>query len=126
MNPSSVAAGEARQRMPSNETSYHMTPDEFRRHGHTAVDWVANYMENVESYPVVSKAQPGQIRSSLPVSPPTHGESFETILKDVNELILPGLTHWQSPNFFAFFPANASGPAILGELLSAGLAVHGM
>jgi aromatic-L-amino-acid decarboxylase len=103
-----------------------MTPDEFRRHGHTAVDWVANYMENVESYPVVSKAQPGQIRSSLPVSPPTHGESFETILKDVNELILPGLTHWQSPNFFAFFPANASGPAILGELLSAGLAVQGM
>jgi len=112
--------------MSNTETSYHMTPDEFRRYGRAVVDWVANYMETVESYPVTSKVEPGQIRASLPPGPPAHGEPFEAILKDIGDLILPGVTHWQSPNFFAFFPANASGPAILGELVSAGLGVQGM
>jgi aromatic-L-amino-acid decarboxylase len=106
--------------------SYHMTPDEFRRYGRAVVDWIADYYERVESLPVLSQVQPGQIRATLPPAPPTHGETFETMLKDVDDLILPGLTHWQSPNFFAFFPANASGPAILGDLLSSGLAVQGM
>ena len=112
--------------MSDSETSYHMTPDEFRRYGRAVVDWVANYMENVESFPVMSKVEPGQIRASLPLEQPAQGVPFDAILKDMGDLILPGLTHWQSPNFFAFFPANASGPAILGELLSAGLGVQGM
>ncbi len=75
---------------------------------------------------MLSKVQPGEIREALPSSPPVDGEPFESILRDVDAAILPGVTHWQSPNFFAFFPANASGPAILGELLSAGLGVQGM
>jgi aromatic-L-amino-acid decarboxylase len=110
----------------SEGTSYHMTPDQFRQYGRAVVDWIADYYERIESFPVLSQAQPGQIRASLPPDPPQQGEPFEDILRDVDDLILPGITHWQSPNFFAFFPANASGPSILGELLSAGLGVQGM
>ena len=106
--------------------NYHMTPEEFRRHGRQVVDWIADYYENIESMPVLSQSKPGQTRAPLPRHPPDDGETFEAILKDVGDIILPGVTHWQSPNFFAFFPANASGPAILGELLSAGLGVQGM
>jgi aromatic-L-amino-acid decarboxylase len=108
------------------EKSFHMTAQEFRRHGRAVVDWIADYWQRVESLPVLSKVQPGEIREALPSSPPVDGEPFESILRDVDAAILPGVTHWQSPNFFAFFPANASGPAILGELLSAGLGVQGM
>jgi len=103
-----------------------MTPEEFRRHGHTVVDWIADYYARIESLPVLSRAKPGQIRGSLPPEPPASGEAFETILHDVEKLILPGITHWQSPNFYAFFPGNASGAAILGDLLSSGLGVQGM
>jgi aromatic-L-amino-acid decarboxylase len=103
-----------------------MTPDEFRRHGHTVIDWIADYYQKIESYPVLSQAKPGQIRASLPAAAPAHGESFDAILADVEKLILPGITHWQSPNFFAFFPCNASAPAILGDLLSSGFGVQGM
>jgi aromatic-L-amino-acid decarboxylase len=110
----------------STEASLHMTPDEFQRWGHAVVDWVADYQRRVESLPVCSPAQPGQIRASLPPDPPSRGETFDAILADVEKLILPGITHWQSPNFFAFFPANTSGPSVLGELLSAGLGVQGM
>ncbi len=110
----------------SDEKSFHMTPDEFRRYGYAVVDWIADYYRRIESFPVLSRVEPGQVRASLPSEPPIYGEPFEAMLKDVEELILPGLTHWQSPNFFAFFPANASAPAILGELLSAGLGVQGM
>ncbi len=106
--------------------SFHMTPEEFRRYGRAVVDWIADYYERVESLPVMSQAKPGQIRASLPSGPPLQGEDFDAILQDVDKLILPGITHWQSPNFFAFFPANSSGPSILGELLSAGLGVQGM
>jgi aromatic-L-amino-acid decarboxylase len=112
--------------MSDSERSYSMTPDEFRRYGRAVVDWIANYIETVESFPVMSKVEPGQIRAQLPPDPPVQGEPFEAILKDIRDKILPGVTHWQSPNFFAFFPANTSGPAILGELLSAGLGVQGM
>ncbi len=103
-----------------------MTPEEFRRHGKAIVDWIADYYERVESLPVMSQAKPGQIRASLPKGAPQKGESFETMLKDVDRLILPGITHWQSPNFFAFFPSNTSFPSIMGEMLSAGLGVQGM
>jgi aromatic-L-amino-acid decarboxylase len=103
-----------------------MTPEEFRRHGHAVVDWIADYMRRVEDLPVLSRVVPGAIRAQLPEHPPADGEPFETILADVDRIILPGITHWQSPNFFAYFPANSSGPAILGELLAAGLGVQGM
>src|SRR5713101_4173371 len=110
----------------ATEKSFHMTPDEFRRHGHAVVDWIADYYTRIESFPVLSRAEPGQIRASLPVDPPAQGESFPTILADIEKLILPGVTHWQSPNFYAYFPSNASGPGILGDLLSSGLGVQGM
>ncbi len=108
------------------ETSFHMAPGEFRRWGHAVVDWLAEYQARVERMPVLSQSKPGQIRAALPPGPPQHGEDFATILSDVERVILPGITHWQSPNFFAYFPANNSGPSILGELLSAGLGVQGM
>jgi len=110
----------------SDEKSFHMTPDEFRRYGHAVVDWIADYQTRIESFPVLSQAKPGQIRASLPANPPVHGESFDAMLQDVDRLILPGITHWQSPNFFAYFPCNASGPGILGDLLSSGFGVQGM
>jgi len=108
------------------QKSYHMSPEEFRKWGRAVVDWIAGYQERVESFPVLSRAAPGEVRASLPPRPPEKPESFERILMDVEEKILPGVTHWQSPNFFGFFPANSSGPAILGELLCAGLGVQGM
>ena len=112
--------------MESPDKSFHMTTDEFRRYGKAVVDWIADYYDRLESLPVLAKVLPGQIRASLPAEPPLRGESFDAILPDIEKLILPGVTHWQSPNFFAFFPANASAPSILGELLSAGLGVQGM
>src|SRR5258708_25332827 len=110
----------------SNDRSFHMTPAEFRRWGHAVIDWVAEYQEGVERLPVLAQTAPGEIRKRLPVEPPLEGESFGAILADMETVILPGITHWQSPNFFAYFPANNSGPSILGELLSAGLGVQGM
>jgi aromatic-L-amino-acid decarboxylase len=103
-----------------------MPPEEFRRWGHALVDWIAEYHQRVGELPVLSAARPGDLRAALPAHPPAQGEAFDAILRDVDRLIVPGLTHWQSPNFFAFFPANTSGPSILGELLSAGLGVQGM
>ncbi len=110
----------------ADNKSYHMTPDEFRRYGRAVVDWIADYWEQVDSLPVLSRVEPGQVKNSLPAHPPAQGEDFEAVLKDVDELVLPGITHWQSPNFYAYFPANISGPAVLGDLLSSGLGVQGM
>jgi aromatic-L-amino-acid decarboxylase len=106
--------------------AFHMSPEEFRRWGHAVVDWIADYHRRVGELPVLSQVKPGDIRAALPPCAPEQGESFDAMLRDVDRLILPGITHWQSPNFFAFFPANTSGPSILGELLSAGLGVQGM
>ena len=109
-----------------NPPSFHMTAEEFRRHGKEVVDWIADYYERVESLPVLSQVKPGEIRASLPAHAPQQGESFRAMLSDIDRLIMPGITHWQSPNFFAYFPANTSAPSILGEMLSAGLGVQGM
>jgi aromatic-L-amino-acid/L-tryptophan decarboxylase len=109
-----------------DEKSYHMTAEEFRRHGRAVVDWVADYWQRVETLPVLSRAKPGEVRAALPVAPPERGEPFDAVLSDLERVILPGITHWQSPSFFAYFPCNGSGPAVLGELLSAGLGVQGM
>jgi aromatic-L-amino-acid decarboxylase len=103
-----------------------MTPDDFRRWGNEAVEWVARYMERIEDFPVLSRVNPGDIRRALPAHPPAVGEPFGEVLRDLDSVILPGITHWQSPNFFGYFPANGSGPSILGELISAGLGVQGM
>jgi aromatic-L-amino-acid decarboxylase len=103
-----------------------MTPEELRRYGKELVDWIADYQEKVESFPVLSRVQPGEIRKRLPSHPPETGESFEAMMRDVEDIVLPGITHWQSPSFFAYFPSNSSGPSILGELLSAGLGIQGM
>ncbi len=110
----------------NEDKSFHMDIKEFRRYGKAVVDWIADYYEKVENFPVLSQVEPGKVRASLPLAPSLDGESFQTILEDVEKIILPGITHWQSPNFFAFFPANTSGPSILGEMLSAGLGVQGM
>jgi aromatic-L-amino-acid decarboxylase len=110
----------------SEPKSFHMSPEEFRRQGHAVVDWIADYHSRIESFPVLSRAKPGEIRSMLPAKPPEQGEPFDQILGDMERVVLPGITHWQSPNFYAYFPSNSSGPAILGELLSAGLGVQGM
>lgn len=104
----------------------HMSPEEFREHGHRLIDWIADYHTRVASYPVLSQVTPGAIRAQLPSAAPGTAEDFAAMLADVERVIVPGLTHWQSPNFFAYFPANTSGPSILGELLAAGLGVQGM
>jgi aromatic-L-amino-acid decarboxylase len=103
-----------------------MTPEQFRQYGRDMVDWIAKYYEDIETLPVLSQVKPGEIRQKLPGAAPQEAEDFAAILRDVDRVILPGVTHWQSPNFFAYFPANASGPAILGDLLSSALGVQGM
>jgi aromatic-L-amino-acid/L-tryptophan decarboxylase len=109
-----------------NAKSFHMKPEEFRRRGRQVVDWIADYMERVESMPVLSRVEPGEIRAKLATAPPETGEPFDAMLRDLDDVVLPGITHWQSPRFFAYFPANASGPSILGDLVASGLGVQGM
>ena len=105
-----------------------MSPDEFRNNGRRVVDWIAQYWERIETLPVLSQVSPGQVRASLPAHPPQSGSgrSLDTMMAELDELVMPGITHWQHPGFLAYFPANASGPSILGDLLSSGLGVQGM
>ena len=103
-----------------------MTPQQFRKEGKKVIDWIADYYENIESYPVLSQVKPGDVKNSLPDSPPEKGENLDEMMRDLDEKIMPGITHWQSPNFFAYFPSNTSFPAILGDLISSGLGVQGM
>jgi aromatic-L-amino-acid decarboxylase len=108
-----------------------MTPAEFRQLGHQMVDWIASYMERVETLPVLSQSAPGDTTAKLPLHAPESGferplQDWNTIFADLDNILLPGLTHWQSPNFYAFFPCNASGPAILAEFLAAGVNVNPM
>src|SRR3989442_2437625 len=103
-----------------------MTPEQFRHAGRRTIDWIAHYLETIERPPVLSRVARGEIRRRLPPRAPERGEPFDAILQDLDDVILPGITHWQSPNFFAYFPANASPPAILGDLVSSGLGVQGM
>ncbi|MEP6598223.1 MAG: pyridoxal-dependent decarboxylase [Actinomycetota bacterium] len=103
-----------------------MTPDQFREYGRQVIDWIADYYERLESLPVRSPVQPGDVRAALPAAPPERGEPFAAVLRDLEEVILPGITHWQHPSFFAYFPANASGPAILGDLIASGIGAQGM
>ncbi len=103
-----------------------MDKNTFRKHGHEIVDWIADYFESVRHYPVRSRARPGDIMSKLPKEPPAGGEEMEVILKDFRDIILPGMTHWQHPGWFAYFPANNSPASVLGEMLTAGLGAQCM
>ncbi|MDO9579986.1 MAG: aminotransferase class I/II-fold pyridoxal phosphate-dependent enzyme [Bacteroidales bacterium] len=103
-----------------------MTPDEFRKHAHELVEWMAGYMENVENYPVKSSIEPGEIFNKIPDTPPSHSEPFETLIKEFDEILMPGISHWQNPNFFAYFPANTSPPSILAEMIIATLGTQCM
>jgi len=103
-----------------------MTPEEFRRIGHRVIDWIADYRANLGQRPVLSRNAPGDVRSRLPASPPETGESLDALLRDMDETILPGLTHWQHPAFHAYFPANATLASTIGDFLSTGLGVIGL
>ncbi len=111
---------------PSKPPPYHMSSDDFRRYGYEVIDWVADYMDSVEDRPITPAIEPGEIRSMLPDAAPEKPEAFDAILRDLDEIVMPGITHWQSPGWFAYFPANTSPPSILGELVTAGLGVQGM
>lgn len=103
-----------------------MDREEFRTHGHQLVDWMADYFGSIEQYPVKSTVSPGDIIKQLPLSPPEKGESFDALFNDFQNIIMPGMTHWQHPSFFAYFNANNSYPSILGEMLMSALGAQCM
>ena len=103
-----------------------MPPEEFRRHGHEVVDWIADYLTDPEKYPVLPAVKPGELTDALPRSGPEQGEPMDTILADFRKHILPATTHWNHPGFMGYFSVSGTGPGILGEMLSAALNVNGM
>jgi aromatic-L-amino-acid decarboxylase len=103
-----------------------MTPDEFRAAGHRLIDWVADYRANVESRPVMAQTAPGEIKAKLPASPPQRPESFDDIITDLDAVVLPGITAWQHPRFFGYFPSNGLLSSVLGDYVSTGLGVIGL
>jgi aromatic-L-amino-acid/L-tryptophan decarboxylase len=103
-----------------------MTPDEFRKFGHRLSDWIANYREGVAERPVVSRVKPGNVKAQLPAEAPQQAESFDSILADVERVIMPGLSHWQHPGFFAYFPSNSLPASVLGDYLATGLGTLGL
>jgi aromatic-L-amino-acid decarboxylase len=107
-------------------SDYHMSSDEFRLLGHQLIDFIADYRDTIGDDPVLSQRVPGETAAMFSPTPPEHGDGLAGLAEDLKSMIVPGLTHWQSPNFFAYFPANASYPSVLGELLSAGFGVQGM
>ena len=103
-----------------------MDLDEFRRHGHSFVDWMADYLATIERHPVRAQVRPGEIAAQLPPAPPAESEPLERIFADFERILLPGMTHWQHPSFFAYFPANSSPPSVLAEMLTATLGAQCM
>ncbi|OGD26109.1 MAG: amino acid decarboxylase [Candidatus Aminicenantes bacterium RBG_19FT_COMBO_65_30] len=103
-----------------------MKNEDFRRAGHQFVDWIADYFENMEKYPVLSRLEPGDIKKMIPAVPPARGEAIEGIFRDFERVLLPGVSHWQHPGWFGYFPANNSPASVLGELLTAGLGAQCM
>ena len=104
----------------------HMTPEEFRENGYAVIDWIADYMDAVDDLPVMADVEPGEIAAKIPNDAPETSDGFAAILADLDDVVMPGITNWQSPNWFAYFPANVSGPSILAELAAAGLGQQGM
>ncbi len=103
-----------------------MDKETFRKYGHEFVDWIADYFDNVRKYPVRPNLKPGDIKSQLPDNPPMESQDMSVIWKDFQDIILPGMTHWQHPGWFAFFPANNSPASVLGEILTAGIGAQCM
>src|SRR5439155_1736227 len=103
-----------------------MDTEEFRRHAHAFVDWMTDYLAGVERYPVRAQVKPGEVAARLGLAPPERGEPMEKIFADFTSVVLPGITHWQHPSFFAYFPANSSPPAVLAEMLTATLGAQCM
>ncbi len=103
-----------------------MHPEDFRRYGHQVVDWIADYLAGVGDYPVLAQVAPGDIRHALPAQPPEQPEAMEAILSDIDRVLMPGITHWNSPGFMAYFGITGSGPGILGEMLSGALNINAM
>ena len=103
-----------------------MTPEEFRVAGHRLVDWIADYRARVATFPVMARTEPGTIKRQLPSEPPQAPESFDAIMRDLDEIVLPGLSHWQHPQFFGYFPSNGSLASVLGDYVSTGLGVLGL
>jgi len=108
------------------DSAPHMTAEEFRRHGHQVVDWVADYWSGLADRRVTPDLPPGAVAARLPAGPPADGEAFDAIVADLDTVVVPGLTHWQHPDFYAYFPANTSGPSVLADLVCAGVGVQGM
>src|SRR5947209_11124703 len=111
---------------PAQQSTGDMDPTAFRRYGYQVVDWIANYLEDVKKYPVLSRNAPGDVRHALPSHPPAQPEAMEAILADVDAILMPGITHWNSPGFLAYFSITGSGPGILGEMLASALNVNAM
>ncbi len=109
-----------------NKKNNDMPSEEFRKYGHELIDWIADYFENVEDKPVLAQIKPGDVKSKLPISPPEKSEEMDKIFKDVDKIIMPGMTHWNHPNFMAYFNSTASGPGILGDFLSSAFNINGM
>ncbi|WP_228521089.1 pyridoxal phosphate-dependent decarboxylase family protein [Nocardioides islandensis] len=107
-------------------SSPHLSPEEFRELGHRVVDWVADYWSTVDQRPVLARVQPGEVAAALPASLPEKAEPLDAVLADLDRVLVPGLTHWQHPRFFAYFPANSSPAGVLGDLLSSGIGAQGM
>src|SRR5258707_12847204 len=103
-----------------------MDPEDFRRHGHSLVDWIADYLGHTERYPVLPRVKPGEITSALPAAAPEDGEPFDAIMADFERVLVPGLTHWNHPGFLAYFAITASAPGVLAGFLSAALNHQGM
>src|SRR5205823_6522401 len=103
-----------------------MTPDEFRRYGHRLIDWIADYRATVAGKPVMAQVRPGEIKAQLPAEPPAEPEPFDAVLADLDRVIMPGVTHWQHPAFFGYFPSNAPFASVLGDLMSSGLGTLGL
>jgi len=103
-----------------------MTPEEFRAAGYQIIDWIADYRANVGDYPVMSTIEPGQVRSQLPTAPPQSPEPFDAIMEDLDQILMPSITHWNHPDYFAYFPSNATLASVLGDLLSSGIGGIGL
>ena len=103
-----------------------MTPEEFRVQGHRIIDWIADYRARVESLPVMARTEPGDVKKQLPATPPDTPESFDASVADLERIIVPGLSHWQHPSFFGYFPCNGSLASVLGDYVSTGLGVLGL
>src|SRR5882672_1981083 len=103
-----------------------MTPDEFRRAGHHIIDFIADYRATIAARPVMGRTAPGEIRDALPADPPRDPEPIDAILADLDRILLPGLSHWQHPSFFGYFPSNGELSSVLGDYVSTGLGVLGL